>query len=169
MSGELRVDTVQNLATNISIPTGYFKRRILQRVTWQYRQGYWRAENAYYWVPGAYADFVPMRGDSRIKVSMSIHGRLYNYTHMISHWIFYRDRQEIGRHTRGGQHFERSDAMEYEIPSWGEGQSSRVGFMCRSYNANFHNIHIYHTENWDGGGTNITIPGQFRVEEFVDT
>ena len=168
MTGIIKTDTIENISGTISIPATYFKRRILQKLTWTYRQGWWRGDNTYRWIPGCYADFVPLRGDSKIRVSMNIPARNYGSAHSISHWIFYRDNQEIGKHSRGGHHIERADTMEYEIPSWGEGQSSRVGYMMRSYAAGNHNLHLYHSDYWDGAGSDYTLPGQFRIEEFVD-
>ena len=167
MTGIIRVDTLQNEAAAFSISTTTMQRRIIQRVSYTYRVGWWRGNNTYYWVPGAYVDFRPMRSDSRIRFTCSIPTRDYGSNHMIMHWIFYVDEQEYGRHTRGGHHVENAFATEWDVPSWGEGQYRRVGYKARSYSEGNHNAHLYHTQYWDGGGAGYQIQGQCMVEEYT--
>jgi hypothetical protein len=168
MTGFLKVDTITNEANNISIATFSLQRRIIQRASYTHRVGWWRANNAYYWVPGAYMDFRPMRSDSRIKVTFCNPIRQYGASqHMISHWIFYVDEVEYGRFTKGGHHVENAFATEWDVPSWGEGQYRRVGHKCRSYAEGNHNSHVYLTQYWDGGGADNNIQGQMIVEEYT--
>ena len=167
MSDILRVDNIQDTAASFTISTSHFQRRIIQRVSYTHRVGWWRANNAYYWVPGAYIDFRPMRSDSRIRFSFSVPTRDYGSAHMITHWIFYRDEFEYGRHSRSGHHVENAFATEWDLPSWGEGSYSRVGYKVRSYAEGNHNAHLYLTEYWDGGGNSSEIQGQAIAEEYV--
>lgn len=167
MTGILKVDNIENIGSTVSIPTNYFRRRLLQRVSYVHRVGWWRGNNTYYWVPGGYVDFRPQRSDSRIRFTYSIPTRDYGSNHMIMHWIFYRDEIEYGRFTRGGHYVENAFATEWDLESWGAGQYARVGFKCRSYSEGNHNAHLYHTQYWDGGGAGLQIPGQMIVEEYV--
>lgn len=167
MPGYIKATTLQNEAGTISIPVRNLQRRIIQRVSYTHRVGWWRANNDYYWVPGAYVDFRPMRGDTIIKVSFMVPARDYSSAHMISHWKFYRNDVEYGRHSRSGHHTENPFTQEWEVPSWGAGQYSRVGYKVRSYSEATHNTHLYYTEYWDGGGAGYEIQGQVIVEEYI--
>lgn len=167
MSAILRVDNLQNSSGTYTIPTDTLQRRIIQRVSYTHRVGWWRGDNNYYWVPGAYVDFRPMRSDSRIRLTYTVPTRDYGSNHMISHWIFYRDEVEYGRNTRGGHLVENAFSQEWDIPSWGENQYSRVGYKFRAYVEGNHNAHLYLTRYWDGGGNSFQILGQVIVEEYV--
>ena len=167
MGGVVRATTVQNEAGTITIPTRYFSSRIIQRTAYTSRIGWWRGNNSYYWVPGAYIDFRPMRDDTRIKISFMIPTRDYGSAHMISHWIFYRDDIEYGRHTRGGHHVENPFTQEWDLESWGAGQYARVGYKFRAYSEGNHNAHLYHARYWDGAGSGLNMPGQVIVEEYI--
>jgi hypothetical protein len=168
MSSIIKVDTIQDENGLNSITTSSFQRRTIQRLSYTHRVGWWRPDNTYYWVPGAYIDFRPLRGDSRIKVSFTIPKRQYgNSQHSISHWIFYRDEEEYGRHSRSGHHVENSFTTEWDMPSWGANSYSRIGYKVRSYNAGSHNVHLYYSQYWDGGGSSRNLNGQAIVEEYV--
>lgn len=167
MTGILTVNTLQNEAGNVSINTSHLQRRILQRVSYVHRVGWWRGNDTYYWVPGAYVDFRPIRSNSRVRLTFSIPTRQYGSQHMIMHWMFYRDEVYYGRHCRGGHHVENAFAMEWDIASWGEMQYARVGYKCRSYVEGNHNAHLYLTQYWDGGSASNDIQGQVIVEEYI--
>jgi hypothetical protein len=168
MSGIIKVDTIQTEDGAVSIPTSYFQRRIIQRVSYTHRVGWWRSDNTYYWVPGAYVDFRPVRSDSRIRFTYAIPTRQYGGSqHSIQHWIFYANDQEYGRFTRGGHHTENAFPNEWDLPSWGSGAYSRVGFKTRAYSDGNHNAHLYLTQYWDGGGASNQIKGQVIVEEYT--
>lgn len=167
MTGIIRTDTIQNEAGTISLPVSFMQRRIIQRVSYTHRVGWWRGNNTYYWVPGAYIDFRPERSDSRIRFTCCIPTRDYGSNHMISHWIFYVNETEYGRHSRAGHHVENAFAQEWDVPSWGEGQYARVGYRFRSYAEGNHNAHLYHTQYWDGGGAGYHIQGQSMIEEYT--
>ena len=168
MTGFLKVDTITNEANTVSIPTSYMQRRLIQRVSYTHRMGWWRGNNTYYWVPGAYMDFRPLRSDSRIRFTFNLPTRQYGASqHMIMHWIFYVDEVEYGRYTRGGHHVENAFGTEWDVPSWGENQYRRVGHKCRSYSEGTHNAHLYLTQYWDGGGASNDIQGQMIAEEYT--
>lgn len=166
MTATLKVDTIQN-PQGISISTANMQRRIVQRVSYVYRGGFWRGDNTYYWVPGAYLDFRPMRGDSRIRVTVCVPTRDYGSNHMIQHWIFYVAEQEQGRHSRGGHHVENAFATEWDVPSWGAGQIQRIGYKVRAYSDGNHNAHLYLLQYWNGGGNSLRVPGQIMAEEYT--
>jgi hypothetical protein len=86
---------------------------------------------------------------------------------MITHWIFYRDHIEYGRHSRSGHHVENAFAQEWDVPSWGAGQYGRLGYKFRAYSEGNHNAHLYYTRYWDGGGNSLEIQGQVIVEEYI--
>jgi hypothetical protein len=168
MTSILKLDTIQNENATFSISSSHFRRRTIQRLSYTHRIGWWRANNAYYWVPGAYIDFKPLRNDTRIKVSFNIPTRQYgNSQHTIQHWIFYRDEEELGRHTNGGHHTENAFTTEWDLKSWGANIYSRVGYKVRSYGEATHNAHLYLTQYWDGAGNSFNINGQTIVEEYV--
>lgn len=168
MSSILKVDTINDENSLYSITTSNLQRRVIQRLSYTHRVGWWRANNTYYWVPGAYVDFRPLRGDSRIRFTFTIPVRQYGGgQHTISHWIFYRDEEEYGRHSRSGHHTENSFSTEWEMPSWGANSYSRVGYKVRSYNEGTHNVHLYLTQYWDGGGNSYSLKGQATVEEYI--
>jgi hypothetical protein len=167
MSGIIKTTNIGNESGSYTLPVRYLSRRIIQRTSYTHRVGWWRGNNSYYWVPGAYIDFRPQRSDSRIKVSFAVPTRAYGSQHMIMHWIFYRDEVEYGRHTRGGHHVENAFSTDWDIPSWGAGQYSRLGYKCRSYSEGNHNAHLYLTQYWDGGGASNHIQGQVIVEEYI--
>lgn len=167
MTAQLNVSTIQNEAGTITRNIQDFAHRVVQRVSYTHRNGWIRGDNTYYWLPGGYADFTPVRSDSRIRSTWCIHTRDYGSNHMIMHYIFYRDDIEYGRHTRGGHEIENTNAMEWDIPSWGAGQKARMGHRYRAYSDGNHNAHLYHTEWWDGSGNSNSVPGQYTILEYV--
>jgi hypothetical protein len=167
MAGTLRVNSFQNESGTFTIPVNTMQRRVIQRVSYTHRVGWWRGNNVLYWVPGGYVDFRPVRSDSRVRLTFSIPTRAYGSQHMIMHWVFYRDEVEYGRFTRGGHHIENAFAQEWDIPSWGENQYSRVGYKARSYSEGNHNAHLYLLQYWDGGGNSAQVLGQVTVEEYI--
>lgn len=168
MTGIIQVDTIQNEAANTSLNPVYFNYRIIQRFRSRFNLGYWNADNNYRWVPGCFCDFKPMRGDTRIRFRCSFTGRYRGNSHSISHWIFYVDGNEIGRHSIGGQHRESGKVTEWDVPSWGAGQIARIGYKYRDYSNGNHGHHMRMTNYWDGGGPDRRIPSEFCVEEYHD-
>jgi hypothetical protein len=168
MTGILQVDTVTNESASFSISSVNFKRRIIQRTNYIHRTGWWRANNTYYWIPGAFMDFRPIRGDSRIRASYNIFMRQYGTSnHTITHYIFYVDELEYGRFSRSGHHVENTNTIHYDVPSWGADAYRRIGFKARSYSEGSHNSHLWHTQYWDGASGAYDCPGQMIIEEYV--
>ena len=168
MTGILQVDTVTNEAASFSISSVNFKRRIIQRTNYIHRTGWWRANNTYYWIPGAFMDFRPIRGDSRIRASYNIFMRQYGTgQHTITHYIFYVDELEYGRFSRSGHHVENTNTIHYDVPSWGADAYRRIGFKARSYSEAANNSHLWHTQYWDGASGAYDCPGQMIIEEYV--
>jgi hypothetical protein len=168
MTGILKVDTIQNAAGSISIATSTMQRRIIQRVSYTHRTGWWRSDNTYYWIAGGFIDMRPIRSDSRIRISFNIPTRQYGGSqHSITHWIFYVNDVEYGRHTRGGHHTENAFTQEWDVPSWGANQFARAGYKTRAYSDGSHNAHYFHTQYWDGGGSTIDNPGIIIAEEYT--
>lgn len=167
MTGIINVDTIASVNGANTISVSNMQRRIIQRTSYIHRIGFWRGNNAYYWVPGGYMDFRPLKGDSRIRVTYSIPTRDYGSNHMIMHWIFYVNDVEYGRFTRGGHHVEDAGTTEWDVPSWGANTIARVGFRARSYSEGNHNAHLYMAQYWNGGGNSLRLPGQMIVEEYT--
>ena len=166
MTGILKVDSLQSGTTNIAVSN--MQRRIIQRINYTHRIGWWRSDNTYYWVPGGYMDFRPIRSDSRIRFTYSIPTRQRgSQQHSIQHWIFYLDDEELGRFSRGGHHTENAFPNEWDVPSWGAGTYRRAGFKVRSYSDNVHCAHLYLTQYWNGSGQSLNLPGQMIVEEYT--
>lgn len=160
-----------NLATEsglLNIPVKQLQRRVIQRVSYTHRVGWWRNNNTYNWIAGAYVDFRPVRGDTRIRFISNLHTRQYGGSqHMITHYKFYIDDVEYARFTRGGHHIENMNTMEYEVASWGAGALARAGWQSRAYSEGNHNAHIHHTQYWNGNSDGRDVPAQIIVEEYI--
>ena len=167
MSGILNVDNIYNEAGSTVAYTSYMQRRVVQRTVYSHRVGWWYPDNTYYWVPGAYLDFRPLRSDTRIRVTMSIPAIWYGSAHHISHWIFYKDDIEYGRHSRSGHHTENAFTQQWDVPGWQAGQIARIGYKVRAYASGNHSTHLYFTNYWDGGGASWHLKGQIFAEEYV--
>lgn len=167
MSGTLRVNSVGNVSGTYTVTGTYLVSRVVQRQTVNYRDGWYRPIDTYYWAPGCWLWFQPSRSDTHIRFSMNMHLRWYNSAHSISHWIFYVDDVEYGRHSVSNHHQEGQGQREFMLPSWGAGKRSQIGYRIRSYNSGTHNIHMNHTGHWDGGGRNIDTPSMCMVEEVI--
>lgn len=169
MASILKADTLEDPAGNVSINIdNWLQRRTIQHMSYTHRVGSWRCDDTYRWIPGGYLDFKPKRSDSRINVSFAVHTRDYGSNHMITHWIFYVDEQEIGRFTRGGHQVENTNPIEMDVPSWGAGVEVRIGWRVRAYVTGNHNAHYYHLEHWNGGGDGRRVPGQLIAEEYIE-
>jgi len=169
MTAELAVDNIYNAAGSTVAYTSYMQRRVVQRVSYVHRLGYWYPDNNYYWLPGGYLDFTPIRNDTRLRWSLNCPMIWYGSAHNITHHIFYRDEIEYGRHSRSGHHTENANTQTWDIPTWGAGQVGRVGYRIRSYAQGNHSGHFWFTHYWDGGQVNWSTPGQIICEEYFPT
>lgn len=167
MTSQINITNLTNVSGSTAIEVKDFAHRIIQRVSYTHRNGWIRGNNTYYWMPGGYADFRPLRSDSRIRSTWNIPTRTYGSAHMIMHYVFYRDDIEYGRYTRGGHHVENPFSQEWDIPSWGAGQVGRMGYKYRSYAEGNHNAHLFLSEYWDGGGASYNLRGQYTILEYM--
>lgn len=168
MTGAVIANTITNESGLLSIPVKQLQRRVLQRVSYTHRMGWWRNNNTYNWITGSFVDFRPVRGDSRIRFTFNHHTRQYGGSqHTITHYKFFIDDVEYGRFTRGGHHTENMNSIEWEVPSWGAGVFARAGLQSRAYAEGNHNSHIHHTQYWDGGGDGRDVPAHIIVEEYI--
>lgn len=166
MTSILKVDNIYNEAGSSVAYTQYLARRVVQRVEYTHRVGWWYPNDTYHWIPGGYLDFTPVRNDTRVRIVINIPTTWYGNVHSITHWIFYRDEIEYGRHCRGGYHNQDTFAQEWDVPSWGEGHMARLGYKARSYANGNHSAHLYYETYWDGGGVGWHMKGQIFAEEY---
>lgn len=141
-------------------------RRIIKEYRQKYTGGMWNNSTSYVWVPGMYVDYTPASNASRIRVYCQIPYVGINSAHAISHWIFYANGTEQGRHSLSGYHLEDSSNHIWEFASWGT-NSGRIGYQQRSYANDNHEVRPYSTRYWDGSGSNQNCYGLFWIEEFL--
>jgi hypothetical protein len=167
MTAGIITNTITTESGLLSIPVKQLQRRVIQRVSYTHRVGGYRNNNSYNWITGAYVDFRPVRGDTRIRFISNHHTRTYGSQHMIVHYKFYIDDVEYARFTRGGHHVENINTLEYEVASWGAGVFARAGWQSRAYAEGNHNSHIHHTQYWDGVDNARDVPAQIIAEEYI--
>ena len=149
-----------------NIPLTELGYRVIKEYTSIYTSGQWNPNNSYAWMPGMYVDYTPLSSSSRIRVYCSVPGAGVNSAHAISHWIFYRNGTELGRHSVSGQHFEDNNTYTWDMASWGT-TSGRIGYQMRSYANDNHEVRLYRTRYWNGGGSNQNCRGQFVLYEYL--
>lgn len=140
--------------------------RVIKNYRQNYTGGSWNPDTNYNWVPGMYYDYVPASASSRLRVSCNIPVAGVNAAHCISHWIFYANGTEQGRHGVSGQHHEDRRIYTWDIASWGT-SSGRVGYQSRSYANDNHEVRVFVTRYFDGGGSGQNCYGQFVIEEYI--
>ena len=123
---ELRTDEFSPTIPLIEL--GY---RVIKSFRQTYTSGEWNPDNNYNWVPGMFADYTPESASSRIRVYCSIPAAGRNAAHAISHWIFYANGSEIGRHSRSANHYENNHTYTWDFASWGT-SAGRIGYQMRS-------------------------------------
>lgn len=160
---------VDNLATDEdgrNIPLTELGYRVIKSYRAVYTGGSWNNSTGYNWVPGMYYDYTPLRSDSRLRVYCSIPYAGVNSAHAISHWVFYRNGTEIGRHSISGQHLEDNNTYTWDMASWGT-SSGRVGYQMRVYSNDNNEVRPYTTRYWNGGGSNQNPRGQYVIYEYL--
>lgn len=160
------VDTLYSDKHDITIPVTEIGHRVIKTYRADYTAGTWNPSTAYNWVPGMYYDYTPASASSRIKVSCYIPYYGINAAHAISHWIFYANGVEQGRHSLSGNHLEDFASFTWDFPSWGT-SAGRVGYQQRSYAEDNHETRVYGTRYWEGGGSVQNAYGQFTIEEYL--
>lgn len=162
----LTLDYIQPTDGSFTIPVRDLTTRVIQFYQAPYINGEWNPNTTYNWVPGAYADFTPRRADSRIRYTMRIPTAWVAASHAISHWYFYANGTLYWYWSESGTHIENGKTFQFDVPSWGT-TSGRIGIQHRCYAEDNHEVRLYTTYYWDGGGRNAQIAkGQLIIEEI---
>lgn len=148
------------------VPVLELTHRVLKQYRLTYTSGQWNPDTNYNWVPGMNASFAPVQSNSRIRVTCHIPYAALNAAHAITHWIFYANGVEQGRHSISGNHLEDNSVYIWDLASWGTGTAT-IGYQMRSYANDNNELRIYTTRYWNGGGSNQNAYGQFLIEEYL--
>lgn len=161
------VDQIQTDEDRGPIPLTQLGYRIIKNYRANYDSGQWNPSTAYNWVPGMWADYTPASSSSRIRVYCHLsYARNSGSAHGISHWIFYANGTERGRHSISGNHIEDNSVYVWDFASWGT-SSGRIGYQMRAYADDNHEVRPHCTQYWDGGGSVQTCRSQFIIEEYL--
>lgn len=156
--------TVDNQRTQI--PLTELGHRVIGNYRQTYTSGQWNPTTTYAWIPGLFYDYTPVSASSRIRVRCHVpYARNSGQAHSISHWIFYANGTEIGRHSVSGNHLEDMSVYTWDFASWGT-TSGRIGYQMRSYADDNHEVRVYCTNYWEGAGGVQVCNGQFIIEEY---
>jgi len=149
------------------IPLTELGYRVVKEARATYDGGQWNPDTNYNWVPGMFNDYTPLLANSRIRMTCMIpYARNSGAAHCISHWIFYANGVEIGRHGVSGSHHEDQRVYVWDVASWGTA-SGRIGYQMRAYANDNHEVRPYTTQYWDGGGSAQTCRGQYVIQEYL--
>lgn len=141
--------------------------KVIKSYRADYTGGSWNNSTTYNWVPGMYYDYTPMRSDSRIRVYCGIPVAGVNAAHAISHWIFYSNSVEIGRHCVSGNHLEDFSTYMWDTASWGAATQARIGYQMRVHANDNNEVRPFTTRYWNGTGSGQNCKGQFVIEEYI--
>lgn len=166
--GSLSTDyLIQSTNTNVKVPLLDLKTRVIQYFQAEYTGGEWNPNVTYNWVPGTFNDFTPRRADSRIKYTMRLPMAWVAAVHAIGHWYFWAGNQLYWYWSDSGNHIENAKTYEFDIPSWGIARS-RIGLQHRSYAEDNHEVRMYTTYYWNGGGRSVqNARGHLMIEEYL--
>jgi len=165
--GTLTVETLRDVAGTVNIPARELKQRVIQCYQAQYTGGEWNPDNTYTWIPGAFYDMTPRRADSRIKFTCRIPHAWVVASHAISNWYFYANNILYYNWSESGTHIENGKTYQFEVPSWGT-SSGRIGLQHRSHANDNHEVRLYTTYHWDGGGRSAqNSRGHMIIEELL--
>jgi len=160
-------DTISPDPNTNPIDLSQLQKRIVREYRTTYTGGAWRNGNSYAWVPGAFVDYTPYSGSTRIRCYWNIPtARWVGNAHSISHWIFYSNGTEQGRHSLSGNHIEYRATYVWDFASWGT-TNGRIGYQMRMYSVNNHEVGVYSTQWWEGTGSNQNCYGQFYIQEYI--
>jgi hypothetical protein len=148
------------------IPLTELGYRVVKNYRASYTGGAWNPDTNYNWVPGMHFDYTPELSNSRIRVYCTIPYAAVNIAHAISHWIFYANGAEQGRHSVSGNHIEDNSLYTWDFPSWGT-TSGRIGYQLRSYTNDSNEVRLFTTRYWDGAGSGQNCRGNFTIEEYL--
>lgn len=164
--GTLNVDYISDRLRTFEIPTSTLKSRIVQYYEAIYTGGEFNPDNTYRWIPGAFYDFTPARGDTRIRYKMRLPMAWSNSSHAITNLSFFVDTTEYYNFSVGMTYYENSHDFDFEVPSWGT-TAKRIGLQTRSHSNDGNEIRYYTTYYWDGTGRNAqNARGQLFIEEY---
>jgi hypothetical protein len=161
----LQVNTLVANQRQLNLDTSELGYRMIKRVRQLYTGGQWNPDTNFNWVPGMFFDYTPASTGTRVRITCHIPHAGLNAAHVISHWIFYSNGIEQGKHSISGNHYEDAGTYVWEVASWGT-FNARVGYQMRSYANDNHETRVYTTRYWDGGGSNQNCYGQLQIEEF---
>jgi hypothetical protein len=162
----LRVNEIKSSDTSQPIALNELGYRVIKNYRQNYTGGQWNPDTNYNWVPGMFFDYTPASASSRIRVYCNISYVGLNAAHGISHWIFYANGVERGRHSISGNHLEDNACYTWDFPSWGI-TAGRIGYQMRSYANDNNEVRPYTTRYWDGTGSQQNCIGQFIIEEYI--
>lgn len=148
------------------VPLTELSRRMIRQYRANYDGGSWNPDTNYNWVPGMFHDYTPLSASSRIRARCHIPYAGVNAAHAISHWIFYANGVEQGRHGMSGNHLEDMSSYTWDFASWGT-SSGRIGYQMRAYANDNHEVRPYTTRYWDGGGSGQVCRAQLIIEEYL--
>lgn len=165
--GKLTTNTIANLTNTVAVPVRELSARVIQRYEATYTGGEWNPDNTSNWAPGSFVDFTPRRADSKICYMWRIPHAWVAASHAISHWRFYVNGNLYYYHSVSGTHIEDGCVIKWDVPSWGT-TAGRIGYQVRSYSNDNHEVRLYTTYYWDGGGRSAqNARGQLIVEEIA--
>ena len=159
-------DDIQYDQIDPSVPLTQLGYRIIRSYRSTYSGGQWNPDNNYNWVPGMFYDYTPLSASSRIRVYCTIPYVGNLAAHGISHWIFYANGVERGRHSVSANHLEDNATYIWDFASWGT-SAGRIGYQIRAYANDNHEVRLYTTRYWDGGGSSQNCLGQFVIDEYL--
>ena len=149
------------------VPLTELGHRVIRNFRQNYDGGQWNPNTAYNWVPGMHTTYTPLLSTSRIRCWVHLsYARNSGAAHAISHWIFYANGVERGRHSISGNHLEDNSVYVWDFASWGT-NAATVGYQSRSYGDDNHEVRPHTTQYWDGGGSAQTCRSQFIIEEYL--
>jgi hypothetical protein len=148
------------------VPLTELGHRVIKNFRQNYDSGAWNPDTTYNWVPGQFSDYTPLLASSRIRTHCHIPYVGLNAAHGISHWIFFANGVEQGRHNISGNHLEDMSVYIWDFPSWGV-SSGRIGYQMRSYTNDSNEVRPYTTRYWDGTGSSQVCRGQLIIEEYL--
>ena len=165
----LVTDTISPDPNLAPLSLDQLRRRVIREKRFTYTGGGWRNNNTFNWVPGAFDDYTPLSASSRIRGYWTLPvARWVGAAHSISHWIFYANGVEQGKHSLSGHHLEHRATYVWDFPSWGT-STGRIGYQMRMYAQGNHEVGVYSTQYWEGGGSNQNCFGQYYIQEYLAT
>lgn len=163
ITNRILLDPISDVAPTPLTELGY---RVVKQARATYDGGQWNPDNNYNWVPGMFNDYTPLLANSRIRMTCMIPFAGNVAAHAISHWIFYANGVEQGRHGVSGEHYEDQRTYAWDVASWGT-SSGRIGYQMRAYANDNHEVRPFTTRYWDGVGSTQVCRGQYVIEEYI--